>query len=57
MKINKEQLLEGKATIIKDKSFGYTKSYVDPFFEHLDKLNAEYELEIDVIPPTQNAFR
>lgn len=51
MRINREDLLKGKATIIKNKSFGSTKSYVDPFFKLMDPLDPEYE--IDVIPPSQ----
>lgn len=42
MDVTREQLLTGKSTIIKDSKYFSTAEYVEPFFERLDKLNADY---------------
>ena len=51
MEITLDKLLEGKATIIKDREFKATKEYVQPFIDEINKY-AE-KLIIQVQQPDQ----
>ena len=44
MKINIEDLLKGKATIIKDREYLPTKSYVEPFLERMSKFTNDFRV-------------
>lgn len=51
MEITKEKLLEGTATIIKDKEFLPTKDYVSPFIEEMSKFTDDFIIRVE--EPTQ----
>ena len=46
MKISIEDLLKGKATIIKDREYLPTKSYVEPFLERMSKFTDDFRVEV-----------
>lgn len=46
MEITVKQLLEGKATKIKEKSFYTTKDYVEPFFDRMSKFTSEFKVQV-----------
>jgi hypothetical protein len=47
MEITKDKLLEGTATIIKDKEFLPTKEYVSPFIEEMSKFTDEFIIRVE----------
>ena len=46
MELTVEQLLQGKATKIKEKEFFTTKAYVEPFFERMSKYTEEFIINV-----------
>ena len=46
MELTIEQLLQGKATKIKEKQFFTTKAYVEPFFERMSKYTEEFIINV-----------
>lgn len=44
----RQELLKGKSTVIKNVQFLSTASYVQPFFDRLDKLKATYIINVKV---------
>ena len=46
MELNVEQLLQGKATRIKDKEFYTTKAYVEPFLDRMSKYTDEFIINV-----------
>ena len=46
MKISIDELLKGKATIIKDREFLPTRSYVEPFLDRMSKYTDDFRVEI-----------
>jgi hypothetical protein len=46
MKISIEDLLKGKATIIKDREYLPTRSYVEPFLERMSKFTDDFRVEV-----------
>ena len=46
MKISLEDVLKGKATIIKDREYLHTKSYVKPFLERMSKFTDDFRVEV-----------
>ena len=46
MELTIEQLLQGKATKIKEKEFFTTKAYVEPFFERMSKYTEEFIINV-----------
>ena len=46
MELTIEQLLQGKATKIKEKEFFTTKAYVEPFFDRMSKYNEEFIINV-----------
>ena len=57
MDISLEELFKGKATKIKGKEFKETEAYVIPFLERLQKLNATFDVKVqlpDQITVTKN---
>ena len=46
MELNVEQLLQGKATKIKDKEFYTTKAYVEPFLDRMSKYTDEFIINV-----------
>lgn len=47
MEITKDKLLEGTATIIKDKEFLPTKEYVSPFIEEMSRFTDEFIIRVE----------
>ena len=48
MDISLEELFKGKATKIKGKEFKETEAYVTPFLERLQKLNATFDVKVQL---------
>lgn len=46
MELTVEQLLQGKATKIKEKEFFTTKAYVEPFFDRMSKYTEEFIINV-----------
>ena len=46
MELTVEQLLQGKATKIKEKEFFTTKAYVEPFFDRMSKYTKEFIINV-----------
>ena len=46
MELTIEQLLQGKATKIKEKEFFTTKAYVEPFFDRMSKYTEEFIINV-----------
>lgn len=46
MEISAKELLEGKSTIIKNKEYFPTKTYVEPFFEKMSKITDEFIIQV-----------
>ena len=46
MEISTQELLEGKSTIIKNKEYFPTKTYVEPFFEKMSKFTDEFIIQV-----------
>lgn len=46
MEITLNQLLEGKATRIKNKDYAPTKSYVEPFLERMSKITNDFRIQV-----------
>ena len=46
MELTVEQLLQGKATKIKEKEFFTTKAYIEPFFERMSKYTEEFIINV-----------
>lgn len=46
MELTVEQLLQGKATKIKEKEFFTTKAYVEPFFDRMSKYTDEFIINV-----------
>lgn len=47
MEITLSKLLEGKATIIKDREFLQTKEYVSPFIEEMSKFTDDFIIKVE----------
>ena len=47
MEITLQKLLEGTATIIKDKEFLPTKDYVNPFIEEMSKFTDNFIIRVE----------
>lgn len=48
MEITLDELLKGKATKIKDKSFFQTATYVEPFLERMNKLTDNFQVKVEL---------
>ena len=46
MEVTLNQLLEGKATRIKNKDYAPTKSYVEPFLERMSKITNDFRVQV-----------
>ena len=46
MEIDKNLLLEGKSTIIKNKNYLSTKEYVEPFFDEMSKFTDNFIIRV-----------
>lgn len=46
MELTIEQLLQGKATKIKEKEFFTTKAYIEPFFDRMSKYTKEFIINV-----------
>lgn len=47
MEVSVQELLEGKSTIIKNKEFFPTKTYVEPFLENMSKYTSDFSVRVD----------
>jgi hypothetical protein len=47
MNITVNELLKGKATIIKDKEFLQTEAYVTPFLNQMSKLTSDFKVHVE----------
>lgn len=54
MEVTIEELLRGKPTIIKNKEFFQTKSYVEPFLEKMAAFTSDFRVQVKV--PDQMTF-
>lgn len=46
MEIDKNLLLDGKSTIIKNKNYLSTKEYVEPFFDEMSKFTNDFIIRV-----------
>lgn len=46
MEISANQLLEGKSTILKNKEYFPTKTYVEPFFDKMSKITNDFVVQV-----------
>ena len=47
MEVSVQELLEGKSTIIKNREFFPTKTYVEPFLENMSKYTSDFSVRVD----------